>query len=64
MFVNLLKSPRCVEAVRSKYLEDDKKKKLVALLKSCQGLQESSGVGVSKADQALFDSAVSLYSAE
>lgn len=67
LFVELLKSPSCVDAVqraRARDLNDLDRSKLVTLLRSFQTLKKSAGVVLSKEEQALLNSAVSLYQVE
>ena len=64
LFVKLLRCPPCVDAVRSKYFPDESRARLGILLKSFQGMKISFTNAVSKDDQHIFDSAVSLYQVE
>mmetsp|Transcript_4375 Transcript_4375/g.9024 ORF Transcript_4375/g.9024 Transcript_4375/m.9024 type:complete len:914 (+) Transcript_4375:48-2789(+) len=64
LFVKLLRSPSCVDAVRSKYFADESRARLGILLKSFQNMKTSLKDSVSKDDQQTFDSAVSLYQVE
>ena len=64
LFVKLIRSPFCVDAVRSKYFDDENRAKLGILLKSFQTLKKSLKDSINKEDQSLFDSAVTLYQVE
>ena len=64
LFVKLLRSSSCVDAVRSKYFPDERRERLRTLLKFFKNMPKTFNETTNKEDQALFDSAVTMYQVE
>jgi hypothetical protein len=63
-FDGVLRSPRCLDAVRSSYFAEPQRQKLVSLLKSFRDIRAPEGKPLSSEDTALVSSLLAAYKVE